>query len=112
MNIKKCGTPTEGEHRGNLLLTPTLPCFSEWYSATIHVAHSSRVARLLSFEKSGILPPEDVHGGVSCWFNKRLLGENEEPPQKAGLSSIGSSTSVITTCALKRELRHTGLIGR
>ena len=82
---------------------------------TINQLISEEVAIFLAPKKQSTYCPEDAERFLLNQINKRLLGENERNRLKGGLAHRPLKVlppSVIATCILKRELRHTGLIGK
>ena len=82
---------------------------------TINQLISEEVAIFLGTKNQSTYCPEDVERFLLNQINKRLLGENERNRLKGGLAHRPLKVlppSVIATCILKRELRHTGLIGK
>lgn len=81
---------------------------------TINQLILQEVANFLGTKNQSTYCPEDVERFLLNQINKRLLGENERNRLKGGLAHRPLKVlppSVIATCILKRELRHTGLIG-
>ena len=82
---------------------------------TINQLILQEVANFLGTKNQSTYCPEDVERFLLNQINKRLLGENERNRLKGGLAHRPLKVlppSVIATCILKRELRHTGLIGK
>lgn len=82
---------------------------------TINQLILQEVANFLGTKNQSTYCPEDVERFLLNQINKRLLGENERNRLKGGLAHRPLKVlppSVIATCILKRELRHTGLIGQ
>ena len=114
---KKCpGTPTEksteaissvGTHSTTSLVSGTvLP--------TVNQLIFEEVAIFLGTKKQSAYGPADVESLLLNQINKRLLGENKKNGLRGALAHHSLKVlppSVIATCILNRELRHTGLIG-
>jgi len=82
---------------------------------TINQLILQEVANFLGTKNQSMYCPEDVERLLLNRINTRLLGENERNRLKGGLAHRPLKVlppSVIATCILKRELRHTGLIGK
>ena len=82
---------------------------------TINQLISEEVAIFLAPKKQSTYCPEDAERFLLNQINKRLLGENERNGLRGGLAHRPLKVlppSVIATCILHRELKHTGLIGK
>lgn len=93
---------------------PTASLVSDTALPTINQLISEEVAIFLGTKKQTTYHPEDAERLLPNQINKRLLGENERNGLRGGLAHRPLKVlppSVIATCILKRELRHTGLIG-
>lgn len=117
MSIKNHpGTPTEEstEAISSVGTHSTTPSVSGTALPTINQLILQEVANFLGTKNQSTYCPEDVERFLLNQINKRLLGENERNRLKGGLAHRPLKVlppSVIATCILKRELRHTGLIG-
>ena len=110
------GTPTEesteaissvGTHSTTSLVSGTvLP--------TVNQLIFEEVAIFLGTKKQSAYGPADVESLLLNQINKRLLGENKKNGLRGALAHRSLKVlppSVIATCILNRELRHTGLVG-
>lgn len=117
MSIKNHpGTPTEEstEAISSVGTHSTTSSVSGTALPTINQLILQEVANFLGTKNQSTYCPEDVERFLLNQINKRLLGENERNHLKGGLAHRPLKVlppSVIATCILKRELRHTGLIG-
>lgn len=117
MSIKNHpGTPTEEstEAISSVGTHSTTSSVSGTALPTINQLILQEVANFLGTKNQSTYCPEDVERFLLNQINKRLLGENERNRLKGGLAHRPLKVlppSVIATCILKRELRHTGLIG-
>lgn len=118
MSIKNHpGTPTEEstEAISSVGTHSTTSSVSGTALPTINQLILQEVANFLGTKNQITYCPEDVERFLLNQINKRLLGENERNRLKGGLAHRPLKVlppSVIATCILKRELRHTGLIGQ
>ena len=118
MSIKNHpGTPTEEstEAISSVGTHSTTSSVSGTALPTINQLILQEVANFLGTKNQSTYCPEDVERFLLNQINKRLLGENERNRLKGGLAHRPLKVlppSVIATCILKRELRHTGLIGQ
>ena len=118
MSIKNHpGTPTEEstEAISSVGTHSTTSSVSGTALPTINQLILQEVANFLGTKNQSTYCPEDVERFLLNQINKRLLGENERNRLKGGLAHRPLKVlppSVIATCILKRELRHTGLIGK
>ena len=118
MSIKNHpGTPTEEstEAISSVGTHSTTSSVSGTALPTINQLILQEVAYFLGTKNQSTYCPEDVERFLLNQINKRLLGENERNRLKGGLAHRPLKVlppSVIATCILKRELRHTGLIGK
>ena len=118
MSIKNHpGTPTEEstEAISSVATHSTTSSVSGTALPTINQLILQEVANFLGTKNQSTYCPEDVERFLLNQINKRLLGENERNRLKGGLAHRPLKVlppSVIATCILKRELRHTGLIGQ
>lgn len=81
---------------------------------TVNQLIFEEVSIFLGTKKQSAYCPEDVEMFLLNRINKRLLSENKECGLKGAFAHRPLKTlppSVIATCILSRELRHTGLIG-
>lgn len=111
------GTPTEEstEAISSVGTHSTTSSVSGTALPTINQLILQEVANFLGTKNQSTYCPEDVERFLLNQINKRLLGENERNRLKGGLAHRPLKVlppSVIATCILKRELRHTGLIGK
>ena len=117
MSIKNHpGTPTEEstEAISSVGTHSTTSSVSGTALPTINQLILQEVANFLGTKNQSTYCPEDVERFLLNQINKRLLGENEKNGLRGGLAHRPLKVlppSVIATCILKRELRHTGLIG-
>ena len=117
MSIKNHpGTPTEEstEAISSVGTHSTTSSVSGTALPTINQLILQEVANFLGTKNQSTYCPEDVERFLLNQINKHLLGENERNRLKGGLAHRPLKVlppSVIATCILKRELRHTGLIG-
>lgn len=117
MSIKNNpGTPTEEstEAISSVDTHSTTSSVSGTALPTINQLILQEVANFVGTKNQSTYCPEDVERFLLNQINKRLLGENERNRLKGGLAHRPLKVlppSVISTCILKRELRHTGLIG-
>ena len=117
MSIKNHpGTPTEEstEAISSVDTHSTTSSVSGTALPTINQLILQEVANFVGTKNQSTYCPEDVERFLLNQINKRLLGENERNRLKGGLAHRPLKVlppSVIATCILKRELRHTGLIG-
>ena len=117
MSIKNHpGTPKESTEAISSVGThSTTSSVSGTALPTINQLILQEVANFLGTKNQSTYCPEDVERFLLNQINKRLLGENERNRLKGGLAHRPLKVlppSVIATCILKRELRHTGLIGQ
>ena len=118
MSIKNHpGTPTEEstEAISSVGTHSTTSSVSGTALPTINQLILQEVANFLGTKNQSTYCPEDVERFLLNQINKRLLGENERNRLKGGLAHRPLKVlppSVIATCILKRELKHTGLIGQ
>lgn len=118
MSIKNHpGTPTEEstEAISSVGTHSTTSSVSGTALPTINQLILQEVANFLGTKNQSTYCPEDVERFLLNQINKRLLGENERNRLKGGLAHRPLKVlppSVIATCILKRELQHTGLIGK
>ena len=117
MSIKNHpGTPKESTEAISSVGThSTTSSVSGTALPTINQLILQEVANFLGTKNQSTYCPEDVERFLLNQINKRLLGENERNRLKGGLAHRPLKVlppSVIATCILKRELRHTGLIGK
>ena len=110
------GTPTEEstEAISSVGTHSTTSSVSGTALPTINQLILQEVANFLGTKNQSTYCPEDVERFLLNQINKRLLGENEKNGLRGGLAHRPLKVlppSVIATCILKRELRHTGLIG-
>lgn len=118
MSIKNHpGTPTEEstEAISSVGTHSTTSSVSGTALPTINQLILQEVANFLGTKNQSTYCPEDVERFLLNQINKRLLGENERNRLKGGLAHRPLKVlppSVIATCILKRELKHTGLIGK
>ena len=115
MSIKKRPGTAEGTEAISSVGThSTTSSVSGTALPTINQLILQEVANFLGTKNQSTYCPEDVERFLLNQINKRLLGENERNRLKGGLAHRPLKVlppSVIATCILKRELRHTGLIG-
>lgn len=81
---------------------------------TVNQLILKEVAIFLGTKKQSTDCPEDVEMLLLHQINERLLGENKKNGLRGRLAHSPLKVlppSVIATCILDRELRHTGLIG-
>lgn len=110
------GTTTEGstEAISSVDTHSTTSLVSSTVLPTVNQLIFEEVAIFLGTKKQSTYCPEDVESLLLNQINKRLLGENKKNVLKGGLAHRPLKVlppSVIATCILKRDLRHTGLIG-
>ena len=115
------GTPTEGSTEAissidtqstTSLVTTSL--VSGTVLPTVNQLILEEVSIFLDTVKQSAYCPADVESLLLNQINKRLLGENKKNSLRGALVHRPLKVlppSVIATCILNRELRHTGLIG-
>lgn len=109
-------TPTEESTEANSFVDAhsTTSLVSGTVLPTANQLILKEVVIFLGAKKQSTCCPEDVEMFLLNRINERLLGENKKNGLKGALAHRPLKVlppSVIATCILKRELRHTGLIG-